>query len=159
LRQANTQLFGPRGLYAIVTAFNAQQSQIYMADHSCSYANPSSFSSESRINFAPPLVFSKNEPSTASLKTARGHKVDAKKSQRQQNSRRRIGQRPEGLLNTAFEGAFSSRVTGPGSVYNASNGMMREIQEHVPLGQPFEPGEINPVCIPCMTNTAVLTTS
>ena len=158
MRQANSQLFGPHGLYAIVIAFNSQQPQIYIADHSYSYPNPLAFSAESQLSFAAPLIFSESESSAASPETARRQKSHAKNPQKQPNSRKRIGHRSNGLPEATLKGVFLSRFRELRSVSSVANGMMMSgPQEHGTSGQPFGSGETDQVRIHYTTSSALLT--
>jgi hypothetical protein len=111
----------------MVVTFSHREQQVYTVDNTQSNPNPSALGSESQFMFAAPLVFPDNKSSQESPKRARGSKSETKKALRRPTSRRKGGQKADGLLTNAFEGvALPSRIRGPRGGGNAANEVMNK---------------------------------
>lgn len=154
LRQANSQLFAHHGLYAMVVTFSHRVSQIYTVDNSQSLRGTSAMGGESQFALSEPSVLSKDASSQRSPNRAQGNKIDMRKQPRRPNNRIKAGQKPDGLLKTAFEGAFSRRGRGRRtSVNNSTKGMTNGLGEGNAMIQSSESGEMDQVWITYVTIT------
>lgn len=146
MRQANNQLFARHGLYAMVITFSHRESQIYTVDGSQSFPSTLARAPESEFMFTEHLVFTEDESSQASLTRARGNKGDTKKQLRRPNSKKKAGHKSDGLLKTAFKGAFPSRAQGRKTgVNNSTTGTTSRLREGSAMIQPIETREMERV--------------